>query len=63
MQFVKVISLPTFALTHSVVLLDLETLQSYEVVFDLSEGISQKAQPEVAAAEDSQKYDVDMESD
>jgi len=53
MQFVKVISLPTFALTHSVVLLDLETLQSYEVVFDLSEGISQKAQPEIAAEEDS----------
>ena len=63
MQFVKVISLPTFALSHSIVLLDLETLQSYEVSFDLSEGIAQKAQPVVAAEEASQQYDVDMDSD
>jgi hypothetical protein len=40
MQFVKVISLPTFSLDHSIVLLDLETMQSYEVKFDLSEGIA-----------------------
>ena len=60
LQFVKVLSLPTFALTPSIVLLDLETLQSYEVTFDLSEGIAQKAQQEVVGDEDSQRYDVDM---
>ena len=53
MQFVKVISLPTFSLTHSIVLLDLETMQSYEVKFDLSEGIAMRANAEVAAEEDS----------
>ena len=30
---VKLISIPTFALTRSIVLLDLETLQSYELKF------------------------------
>ena len=34
-EHVKLISLPTFAKSHSLVLLDLATWQSYEVVFDL----------------------------
>ena len=42
-QSLKVISLPTFAKTHSIVLLDLETLESYEVAFDMSEGVIPKS--------------------
>eukprot|EP00347_Sterkiella_histriomuscorum_P004668 403359564 len=38
-QGVKLISVPTFSQTKSIVLLDLSTLQSYEVKFDLSEGV------------------------
>ena len=38
-QAVKLISVPTFRKSKSIVLLDLGTLQSYEVKFDLSEGI------------------------
>lgn len=41
-QSLKVISLPTFSKTHSVVLVDLQTLESYEVAFDLSEGVVPK---------------------
>lgn len=62
MQFVKVISLPTFELSHSIVLLDLESLQSYEVGFDLSEGISYKNKMKLAAKieTESPTYEVDM---
>jgi DNA polymerase delta subunit 2 len=38
-QYLKVISLPTFATTHSIVLLDMCTLQSFEVAFDFSEKV------------------------
>ena len=41
-QSLKVISLPTFSKTHSIVLLDMQTLESYEVAFDLSEGVVPK---------------------
>lgn len=41
-QSLKVISLPTFSKTHSVVLVDMQTLESYEVAFDLSEGVVPK---------------------
>ena len=41
-QYLKVISLPTFATSHSIVLLDMESLQSFEVVFDLSENVISK---------------------
>ena len=45
-QYLKVISLPTFNLSHSIVLLDLETLQSYEVGFDISDEIKDKKKVE-----------------
>ena len=35
-QFMKIISLPTFVKTQQIVLLDLETMQSYQVSFDTS---------------------------
>lgn len=38
-QGVKLISVPTFTSSKSIVLLDMSTLQSYEVKFDLSEGV------------------------
>ena len=41
-QYLKVISLPTFAKTHSIVLLDMNSLQSFEVGFNLSENIAPK---------------------
>lgn len=41
-QSLKIISLPTFAKTHSIVLLDMQTMESYEVVFDMSEGVVPK---------------------
>lgn len=40
-KFMKVISLPTFQRTHSIVLMDLATLQSYEVSFETSVAIKQ----------------------
>lgn len=42
-EHMKVISLPTFAKTHSLVLMDLATWQSYEVSFDfqLNEMVNQ----------------------
>ena len=45
-QYLKVISLPTFNISHSIVLLDLETLQSYEVGFDISDEIKDKKKVE-----------------
>ena len=41
-QYLKVISLPTFATSHSIVLLDMNSLQSFEVMFDLSENVVSK---------------------
>lgn len=38
-QAVKIISVPTFRKTRSIVLLDLTSLQSYEVKLEVSEGI------------------------
>ena len=38
-QAVKILSVPAFRRTRSIVLLDVSTLQSYEVKFDLSQGI------------------------
>ena len=34
-NYLKLLSLPSFAKTHSVVLMDLATWESYEVVFDM----------------------------
>lgn len=38
-QAVKMISIPSFRKTNTIVLLDVSTLQSYPVTFDLSQGI------------------------
>ena len=37
--FVKIISIPQFVKTNSIVLLDLQTMESQEVKFDISKGI------------------------
>jgi hypothetical protein len=42
-KFVKVMSLPSFAKSNSIILLDIESLHSYEMTFDiadLDEGIT-----------------------
>ena len=42
-KFVKLVSVPSFSVTHSLVLLDLETMDTYQVSFDLSSEIAQVA--------------------
>jgi DNA polymerase delta subunit 2 len=40
-KFLKLISVPSFQETHSLVLLDLETMDTYQMTFDLSKEIAQ----------------------
>ena len=56
-QSLKVISLPTFSKTHSVVLVDMQTLESYEVAFDLSEGVVPKEKlKQTQVVEEKERY-------
>lgn len=59
-QSLKVISLPTFSKTHSVVLVDMQTLESYEVAFDLSEGVVPKEMlKQTQVVEEKERYQID----
>ena len=59
-QSLKVISLPTFSKTHSVVLVDMQTLESYEVAFDLSEGVVPKEKlKQTQVVEEKERYQID----
>jgi hypothetical protein len=40
-KFLKLISVPSFHNSHSLVLLDLDTMDSYQITFDLSKEIAQ----------------------
>lgn len=43
-NFVKLISVPSFQVTNSIVLLDLETMETYQLAFKLSQEICQLGQ-------------------
>ena len=59
-QSLKVISLPTFSKTHSLVLVDMQTLESYEVAFDLSEGVVPKEKlKQTQVVEEKERYQID----
>jgi hypothetical protein len=62
-KFVQLLSLPIFAKTQSVVLLDLTTMDSYEVSFEVS-GVIRQAMPVVEQVGESQEeIERDMQID
>ena len=51
-RYLKVISVPAFHLTYELVLMDLKTLQTYTMVFNMSEGLHEDLEPVQTAEED-----------
>jgi hypothetical protein len=62
-SFVKIISLPIFAKTQSIVLLDLATMDSYTVSFNLSDTIKNAAPVESAVQQSQEEIEREMQID
>jgi hypothetical protein len=56
---VKLISIPAFRKSKSIILMDLETLQCYEMKFELSEGVLPLKENECPSANKSDRMDID----